>query len=370
MVGKETAERILDCELVLQDVPLPLLVLDASGRVMLANRSFCETFGYFSEDLAGKQIWQFGLGAPWNRPELRHLLSDLDETGRSTTDAQFEDDVPRLGRRSLIFTARRLPENSGSTPLTLLTIQGATGTANAIRRAQDAVEELRRSNDTLSNFSSMAAHDLQAPLRRIAHGAELAADALKLKSPDLAVEQLASIRSQAQNMMMLIQDLLRFAESGSEAGLIEDVPLTSVLTEVLDILDEPLKACGARIERTGLPIVRGRRSQLRQLFLNLIDNAIRYRKPDTAPVIEIDVAPALNGIQVSVRDNAMGFDPEKAEEIFKPFRRLNASGQPGTGLGLAICRRTMDALGGAIWAMSEPGVGTTFTLHFPTSCLP
>jgi signal transduction histidine kinase len=232
-------------------------------------------------------------------------------------------------------------------------------------REKRLIAELEKSNRVLAEFASFAAHDLQAPVNRIAKFSDLLAADLRSGATERALHHVASIQTQAEQMSALIRDMLRLGRVAAAPDDIEDVALSSVMAEVLENLDEQISATAAHFQFGSLPVVKGHRSQLRQLFINLIDNAIRYRKRHESPFIRVDARPCPIGVEILVCDNGVGFEPRQAEEIFKPFRRLEDSPEPGTGLGLSICRRIIEALGGSIRAESQPGVGTTFTVQFP-----
>jgi len=226
-----------------------------------------------------------------------------------------------------------------------------------------AKTELERSNRELEQFASVASHDLQEPLRKISFFAErLAAgenDAQKER------DYLERVLSATHRMRTLIEDLLNYARVGTRAGSFEEVSLSDEIQTLLADIEIKVAETGAVIQIGELPTLYADRMQLRQLFQNLILNAIKFKKKDQTPQIEIRATPSGEGMEIRVIDNGIGFDQKYAERIFEPFRRLHGRAEyEGSGLGLAICRKIMARHGGTILAYGRPGEGAEFVLFF------
>jgi light-regulated signal transduction histidine kinase (bacteriophytochrome) len=159
----------------------------------------------------------------------------------------------------------------------------------------------------------------------------------------------------------LIDDLLVYSRvsQGERDGQASAVPLGEVIAAALRSLDAAIAESGIRISVGDLPVVTGHRTQLTQLFQNLINNAIKYRRSES-PLVEIDARPTPTGWDVSVTDNGIGIPSQYHETIFGLFKRLHSRSVPGTGIGLALCRRIAEAHGGAVRVDSAPGRGSTF----------
>jgi light-regulated signal transduction histidine kinase (bacteriophytochrome) len=173
---------------------------------------------------------------------------------------------------------------------------------------------------------------------------------------------IAESTKNAQRMHTMVKDLLQYSRvisDGERADLTENASMA--VEQVLRNLTEEIRASGARVEMGELPPIRMREPHLVTLFQNLISNAIKYRRPDLAPVIRISASRHEDGWQFAVTDNGIGFDPAYAKYIFKVFKRLhNRDEYSGNGIGLAICARIVAHYGGRIWAEAEPGQGATF----------
>lgn len=226
-----------------------------------------------------------------------------------------------------------------------------------------ANEMLRRKNDDLQRFAYMASHDLQEPLRTVATYAALLVRRYGSGLNTDAHEFLNHIQRGTSRMSLLIQGLLMYAKAGLEGEEGKElVDLNRVLAATIKDLEQSVAESQATIEARELPTVPGNAVLLTQLFQNLVHNALKYRKPDQAPVIGIAATPAgENMTEVVISDNGIGIPPEYHQTIFEPFQRLHGFDVPGSGIGLATCQRIVERHGGKIWVESE---GTDRGSHF------
>lgn len=217
-------------------------------------------------------------------------------------------------------------------------------------------------NQELADFTYMASHDLQEPLRKLMSFSELlredAGDAL----PPEAQEDLDFIIDAAERMKSLVGALLRLSRAGQNQLALTDVDVTTVIAEALDVLSAAFDEAGASITLPDeLPTIPADHSLVVQLFQNLLGNAIKFMPAGTRPQIEITARDADDGWILGVRDNGIGLDPDKADQIFIPFRRLHTRNEyKGSGIGLAICRKIVERHGGWIRVESTPGEGAHF----------
>jgi len=248
--------------------------------------------------------------------------------------------------------------------------------------------ELARSNAELEQFAFVASHDLQEPLRKIqAFGDRLKLKVEGIESPE-ARDYLDRMQKAAARMQTLINDLLTFSRVIRNSQPFVPISLGTVAREVLGDLEVRIEKSGARVEIGDLPTIEADPLQMRQLFLNLISNALKFQPPGNTPVVQVQArrinrasgAPvkesaARNGdrsrasdevCEISIQDNGIGFDEVYLEKIFAVFQRLHGRSEyEGTGVGLAVCRRITDRHGGAIIARSKPGQGATFLVTLP-----
>lgn len=215
--------------------------------------------------------------------------------------------------------------------------------------------QLEQKNRELDEFTYIASHDLQEPLRKMIAFSKLL---VKDVGPDLneqADKDISYIIDAAQRMEVLIQDLLQLSRTGREAIPLETVCLNQCLDEVAAMMQSKFEETGAILVRTDLPEVRGDKTLLSLVFQNLIQNALKFNDKYT-PVIEATCVCNGGSLVFGIRDNGIGIKPQYARQIFQPFKRLHGRFEyPGTGIGLAICKKAIERHGGEIWVDSVFG---------------
>jgi nitrogen-specific signal transduction histidine kinase/PAS domain-containing protein len=228
-------------------------------------------------------------------------------------------------------------------------------------------EALTLSNVELQRFAHVTAHDLQTPLRSIGSFAELLKTHAQGRLDAKSREWLDRILNSAVHLRTLVRDLLQYSSIDSLPLQAAAVSMDQVLDRAMLLLDAEIRATHCTITRSELPMVLGEESQLTQVLLNLLANAIKYRSV-RAPSIDVTVERSNDSWLFSVRDNGIGIDTRHFNRIFEVFERLHTAQEyPGTGIGLAICRRIVQRHGGSIWVESQLGVGSTFFFTLPTS---
>jgi signal transduction histidine kinase len=237
------------------------------------------------------------------------------------------------------------------------------------RQAEEALakkaEELTRSNTELQHFAFIASHDLQEPLRTLASYVQLLAHRYKGKLDSDADEFIAFAVEGATRMQDLINALLAYSRIETKGKDLEPTPCDRVLETALKDLQLVIENSRAIVNHDLLPTVMADATQLRQLFQNLIGNAVKFRgnKP---PVIHVSAERNGKAWVFSVRDNGIGIDPQFFERIFVIFQRLHSKQDyPGIGVGLTLCKKIVERHGGRIWVESKPGEGATFRFTIP-----
>lgn len=227
------------------------------------------------------------------------------------------------------------------------------------------VAELRRSNEDLEQFASVASHDLQEPLRMVTSYMELLSRRHSDQLDDRAKKYVAYAADGARRMKLLIDDVLAYSRIRTSGLRPRRCDIEAIVSAAISDLSVAVQESKAEVTHGALPTVQADASQLEQLFRNLIGNAIKFRSEE-APRIRVEAQRLESGWQFCVADNGIGFDLEHADRIFDMFQRLNERGQyGGSGIGLAISRRIVERHGGRMWAESTPGVGSRFLFELP-----
>lgn len=234
-------------------------------------------------------------------------------------------------------------------------------------RKKQKLEKYIDSNFQLENFAHTVSHDLREPVRTINSFAQLLLQKYSGQLDEDAGVYLGFIAASASNMHALIEDLLEYSRFNTTENEAELIGLESVLQSVIHSLHGLIEDNQAIIEvLTPLPAIRCNRTKISQLFQNLISNAIKFRKPEAAPIVRIGAEGRGSQWLFQVSDNGIGIDEEYHQQIFLLFRRLHSKKYyPGSGIGLALCKRIVEQLGGHIWVESQAGQGASFFFTIP-----
>jgi light-regulated signal transduction histidine kinase (bacteriophytochrome) len=233
---------------------------------------------------------------------------------------------------------------------------------------ESALANLEESNQALQDFASIASHDLQEPLRKVTAFGNM----LRRKHSDSLGEDgndyLNRMLDATERMQTLLTALLEYSRLSTRAKPFVEVELSTIVQDVISDLEVRITRTGGKVLVGGLPAVKADPTQMRQLFQNLIGNALKFHKEGEKPVVTISGSTDGNdNLRIAVEDNGIGFDEKYLERIFAPFQRLHgkSSGYEGTGMGLAICKKIVARHGGSVTAISRPGLGAAFIIELP-----
>jgi light-regulated signal transduction histidine kinase (bacteriophytochrome) len=239
------------------------------------------------------------------------------------------------------------------------------------RRVKERTAQLNATNKELESFSYSVSHDLRAPLRAISGFAKVLKEDQGHRLDDEGRHFVEKILQAGNRMSHLIDDLLTYSRIGRSAITTQPVPLNDLLRAVENDFAQRIKAIGGTLSINGdLPVVNGDPSLLGQVFTNLFENAVIYRKQDVPLQLSVTSRNEGDRTIVCVSDNGIGIEKSHHQRIFEVFQRLHTNQQyPGTGIGLANAKKSIEILGGQIWVESEPDKGSTFciALKLPTS---
>lgn len=356
-------------ELVLSSIGEGLTTVDREGRSVLANPAALKMLGYAPEEFLGRRqhalihhshadgsplpIDACGISAALTRGEVHHAN---DEVFWRADGSSFPVE----------YTSTPILNGAGETGGSVLVFRDVTERQRAEETLKRANEELRRSNAELEQFAYVASHDLQEPLRTVTSFSQLLASRYAGQLDDKGQLYIRLMGEGTARMAQLLQDLLAFSRVASGEVVPERVNMGAVLAHVQQDLDAQVGQAGGQVVVGKLPDVRGNASQLRQLFQNLIGNALKFAHPGRPPEVRVDATRDGNWVRFSVQDNGIGVEPEYFERIFTIFQRLHTREQyQGSGIGLSIARKIVERHGGQLWLESTPGTGTTFFCTLP-----
>jgi len=340
--------------------------LDKELRYKYVNHG-SKTLGLSSENLIGKKIEDItplnGIAKIWVE-NARKVL----KTGEIQ---EMEYEFPSIHGLKF-FHSYMVPEyDDGEIESLLVISHDVTQRRQLEEELKEIVKELRHSNEELQQFAYVVSHDLQEPLRTISSFTQLIERRYKNKLDSDADEFIEYIVVAAKRMQTLINDLLNYSRVATKKGF-ELTDMGDVLKSALNNLNTAIYENNAEITYENLPKIMAEPGQMIQLFQNLIGNAIKFRKPEVPPKINIKVCKDKNKEEYifSIHDNGIGMEQQYAERIFTIFQRLHTKEEyEGTGIGLAISKKVVELHGGRIWVESKPGRGSTFYFTVPANYL-
>ncbi|MGH9759934.1 MAG: sensor histidine kinase, partial [Blastocatellia bacterium] len=369
---RESEERFRDLFENANDI---IYTLDIEGRFTSVNKALSQLAGHPREKLLGMN-WS-DLIAPDQEPAEPDFPRKRKEAAH---EGFYEGDIVSAdGTRHTVEVKTRLIIREGVPA-------GIQGIARNVTERRITEEKLRqftarleKSNRELESFAYIASHDLQEPLRKVqAFGDRLLARCADRLDPE-GRNYLDRMQNAAMRMQTLITALLVLSRVTTKARPFANVDLAEIVGEVISDLELQIEQTGASVSVGYLPIIEADSTQMRQLFQNLIGNAVKFHKPGIGPVVRVSdnllgrvdsrtsEKTTLDGLcEIVVQDNGIGFDSKYCERIFAPFQRLHGRSEyEGTGIGLAVCRKIVERHGGNLEAESEHGKGARFIITLP-----
>lgn len=349
--ARDLAERLTNT---LESLTDAFFTLDPDWRFTYLNREAERLLLRARADLLGRDVWQ-------EFPQAGSFEEHYRRAVREQQTVSFEEYYAPL---DCWFEVKAYPSAEGLA----VYFRDVTERRRAQEQLQRTLAQLRQRNRELQDFAFVASHDLQEPLRKIRTFCDRLLSRHAAELPDRVTDQLQRIDRAAQRMHSLIEALLDYTRVASRTEPFAPVDLAAVCAGVVDDLEAAIEAAGAQVEVGALPTLPGDAHQLRQLFQNLLSNALKFRDPQRPPHVRISAGPVDGGAQwrVLVQDNGIGFDSRHAGKIFSPFQRLHTrDAYEGTGIGLAIVQRIVERHAGRIEATAEPGQGAAFAVTLP-----
>ena len=342
------------------------------GPVEEANPAYLDMLGYELDELVGMTYQQ--LTPPrWAKMEADIVAEQLLQRGY--TDEYEKEYIRNDGSVFPVAVRAILVRDETGAPVRIM---GIVRDITEQKQAKEALErharDLARSNEELEQFAYVASHDLQEPLRKIRAFGALLADEKRESLDDEGQQYIDFMTDAAARMQTLVSDLLALSRVTTAAHPFEDLSLAEVFDTVLSDLSVRLEEAGGQVEVGATPTIEADRTQMEQLFRNLIGNALKFCRPGVPPRVTVEVAAQAQPIDtvpgpahdIVVTDNGIGFESSQGSKLFQPFKRLHARHRyEGAGIGLAICEKIVLRHHGRITASGTPGAGATFTVTLP-----
>jgi PAS domain S-box-containing protein len=338
------------------------LTLSPEGTILYCNGRFSKMVNLPTERVMGHSFFPFVPAD--DRERIRELLGQALE-GESKGEALLQSS--NGGSLPVLFSLRSFPFEGRHLICMVVTELTAQKKDQEKLRNYSAVLEQR--NKDLEDFTFIASHDLQEPLRKIQVFSDLVIGKYASFLDSTGKDYLRRLAASANRMQELIQDVRGYSKLTNERSSFNCVDLKRVIGDAISNLKVEIEEAGATIHMGDFPSIEGNPSLIRLLFQNLISNALKYRNK-AKPVIRISSIEREGEIQLKVEDNGIGFEKKYTDQIFRPFKRLHGRNEyQGTGMGLAICRKIVERHMGTIIAESKPGKGSTFIINLPVKQL-
>ncbi|MDR4507980.1 MAG: PAS domain S-box protein [Candidatus Brocadiaceae bacterium] len=373
---KQTAVQLHKLSQAVEQSTVAIVITDTDGKIEYVNPRFTELTGYDRKEIVGKTpgILKSGETSPEKYKRLWETIVSGKEWYGEFHNKKKDGDL--YWEQAIISPIR----NTESVVTHYVAIkEDITQRKQIESELVERSKSLARSNAELEQFAYIVSHDLQEPLRKIiAFSGRLHAKYGSTLNEE-GRDYIGRMQKASQRMQTLIIDLLSYSRVNTKSQPFCSIDLVMVVKDVLSDLEVKIEQTGASIEVGELPVIKGDPLQMRQLFQNLIGNALKFQrkgKPSVVKIREVGLNEAGNDhnklsqgsslCRIAVEDNGIGFEEKYSNRIFGVFQRLHGRGEyEGTGIGLSICQKIVERHGGTIKAKSKPDTGATFIIELP-----
>jgi two-component system, LuxR family, sensor kinase FixL len=361
-------EREENLKQLLDKAPDAVIVINKLGEILLWNRQAENIFGWQSQEVIGKPLADTIIPEQYREAHLQGLKRFLETGEARILNTSIEITALHKQGHEFFISLTISGSSEGNEPIFIAFLRDIARQKKNELELEEQRKQLERTNKEMEQYAWLASHDLKEPLRKILTFSDLLVTRHSEKLPEQTANILQKIRHSAIRMNNLIEDLLMYSNASHEQDNFEMVDLGVLISSILSDLELQIKKRFAVISVDPLPAIEAVPVRMRQLFQNLLSNALKYSKPKQPPEINITCrALGPNFIELVISDNGIGFENEFAEKIFEVFQRLQYNDEyEGTGIGLALCKKIVEAHNGSIRAESEPGNGSRFSIILPT----
>jgi PAS domain S-box-containing protein len=349
-------------ETVLSASPNIVYMFDSHGRFLYANQAGAANFGVRPVDIIGK-TWKALNLAEGVFDAFMHHMGQVFKTGKSIRGSMSFPSPD--GTQEFAYTLIPIMDVRGRVVNVIAYVNDVTLDREKDRILEKQNRQIQKSNEELEAFARIASHDLNEPLRLVQKNLKQLKDGLGNNLGEGIVEYLKNALNGAEQMKVLINDLLEYSKIGLKGGPFRKIKMNELVSQVEKDMMQRLRERGVSVRVGTLPLVWGDEQLLMQLLQNLVSNAIQYNDHE-APSIEILVDQRNDFWVFEVKDNGIGIEARDFDAVFQIFKRVHdRTKYSGTGVGLAICRKIVIQHGGDIWVRSMPGAGSSFFFSLP-----
>ena len=342
-------------------------LFDLDGRLLVVNRTAQEMVGAEEKEMIGMPFWE----TPWwtHSPAAQARLKEAIKQASEGEWVQYETTHPGAEGREHIVDFSLRPIFGEGNRIVYLCAEGRdiTDRKQVEAEREKLIAHLESQNSELEQFAYTVSHDLRTPLITINNYSGALRQDLQEGNTEQAKEDVDRIEAAGKAMYHLLNDVLELSRIGRVVAPPEDVPMTSLVREVLDLLASRISVRGVCVKTSDdLPVLYGDRKRLREVFQNLVENSIKYMGEQREPRVEIGARKDGDRTVCYVRDNGIGIEPQYYERVFGLFDQLDPR-VDGSGIGLALVKRIVEVHDGRIWCESEgKGCGSTFSFSIPS----
>ncbi len=371
-ISQQLHAKNIHFDAALTNMNMGVCMFDRDLKLIVVNRQYLEIYG-FSPDVVKsgvslRDIMEYSVSlGNYTKDQAELALAERYDPARLATRNTMKQRL-KDGR---VIAVMNEPMPDGGT---IATYHDITESEISAERTLEYTRKLERSNRELVDFAYVASHDLQEPLRKIEAFGERLVKKYATILPEDGKMFVERMQSAAERMRRLINDLLSYSRVTTAAKPFQMIPLNEIAEGVVSDLQIRIEENRGLVNVGELPTIEGDPTQLRQLLQNIIGNALKFKKPDVNPVVNVTATITrahelpIDGeaVVITIKDNGIGFDNQFRDQIFTIFQRLHSRNEyEGTGIGLATCRKIVERHQGTILADGNPGEGSTFVITLP-----